>query len=606
MHNSCVNLLIKVLRSVNRLYKAQLKVGKPYCLQTNIDEESWLWHVRLGHIGFGAVNLMHKLAKGLPVIKHQDQLCESCMVGKQTKKSFSKKATYRASKILEMVHGDICGPITPFTQAEPQKQQPAKASRKQPETSATCTVAATVSVTVAATVPSQNPQNTTVHSPVHLFESLVHVASSEGGEDEYESDDTPIPIRRSTRNKVLLTRLVDYQPNVHELMLSLDKEPRNYNEAKLKPQWLKAMKTELESIVKNNTWKLIPLLKGVIPIGLKLLFKIKRNADGSIMKYKARLVAKGYDHLDVKTAFMRGKLKEEVYVIQPEGFEKPGEEKKVYKLAKSLYGLRQAPRAWNIKLDNTLKEMGFQQCMQEKVVYKAVTNGEFIIVAVYVDDLFVTVTSLDCINEFRRRMTSQFEMSDLGELTYYLGIKVSQGKDCVEIKKERYARKILKEARMEDCYTTSYPMEKDLKLSKAEDEPEVKATQYQKVVGFLRYLLHTHINLTYSVVVVSRYMKSPRESHARAIKQILCYLKGTTSFGIKYNRRNGMKLVGYSDSSHNVDIDDGRSTTGHVFYVHHPLHGTHKSKLPWHYLRVKLSSWQPRKLRVKQFGVGSY
>ena len=117
MRGSCGSLLIKVPRSANHLYKAQLQVGKPYCLQANIDEESWLWHVRLGHIGFGAVNLMHKLAKGVPVIKHQDQICESCMVGKQTKKSFSKKATYRASKLLEMVYGDICGPINPPTQA---------------------------------------------------------------------------------------------------------------------------------------------------------------------------------------------------------------------------------------------------------------------------------------------------------------------------------------------------------------------------------------------------------------------------------------------------------------------------------------------------------
>ncbi|GJX35910.1 ribonuclease H-like domain, reverse transcriptase, RNA-dependent DNA polymerase, partial [Tanacetum coccineum] len=148
-------------------------------------------------------------------------------------------------------------------------------------------------------------------------------------------------------------------------------------------------------------------------------------------------------HLDVKKAFLQGELKEGVYVIQPEGFEKPGEERKVYKLAKSLYGLRQAPRVWNIKLDNTLKGMGFQQCMQEKAIYKAVTNGEFIIVAVYVKDLFVTRTSLDCINKFKKRMSSQFKMSDI-ELTYYLGIEVSQGKDCVKIKKERYARKILK------------------------------------------------------------------------------------------------------------------------------------------------------------------
>ncbi|GJX73068.1 uncharacterized mitochondrial protein-like protein [Tanacetum coccineum] len=178
------------------------------------------------------------------------------------------------------------------------------------------------------------------------------------------------------------------------------------------------------------------------------------------------------------------------------------------------------------KLDSTLKEMGFQQCMQEKAVYKAVTNGEFIIVAVYVDDLFVTGTSFDCINEFKKRMASQFEMSNLGELTYC--IEVSQGKDCVEIKQERYAMKISKEARMEDCNTALCPMKPGLKLSKAEDEPEVEATQYRKMVGCLRYLLHTRPDLTYSVGVVSRYIQSPRTSHDHAINQILRYLKGTS------------------------------------------------------------------------------
>ncbi|GJR50148.1 uncharacterized mitochondrial protein-like protein [Tanacetum coccineum] len=143
------------------------------------------------------------------------------------------------------------------------------------------------------------------------------------------------------------------------------------------------------------------------------------------------------------------------------------------------------------KLDSTLKEMGFLQCVHEKAVYRKVPNGEFIIVAVNVDDLFVTGTSLDLINEFKERVASQFEMSDLGELTYYLGIEVSQGNDCVEIKQERYAMKILKEARMEDCNPALCPMEPGLKLSKAEDEPEVEATQYRKMVSCLRYLLHT-------------------------------------------------------------------------------------------------------------------
>ncbi|GJV62296.1 uncharacterized mitochondrial protein-like protein [Tanacetum coccineum] len=183
------------------------------------------------------------------------------------------------------------------------------------------------------------------------------------------------------------------------------------------------------------------------------------------------------------------------------------------------------------KLDSTLKEM---------------------------DDLFMTGTSFDLINEFKKRMASQFEILDLDELTCYLGIEVSQGKDCVEIKQERYVMKILNEAGMEYCNPALCPMEPGLKFSKAEDESEVEATQYQKMLGYLCYLLPTRPNLTYSVGVVSRYMQSPRTSHARAIKHILCYLKGTTLFEIEYKRGDDMRLVGYNSKGLQKESSEGR------------------------------------------------
>ncbi|GJU81448.1 ribonuclease H-like domain, reverse transcriptase, RNA-dependent DNA polymerase [Tanacetum coccineum] len=398
-----------------------------------------------------------------------------------------------------------------------------------------------------------------VHSPNHSPQTPTTVTD----EDESQDDDAAIPVRRSTRNKVLPTRLVDYQLNVHELMLTLDEEPMNYNEAKLKPQWLKVMKIEHDFIVKNNTLGNSCLY---LKIDFDEVFTPVARLE-TIRLLIALVGKKGWKihHLDVKTAFLHIELKEEVYVVQPKGFENSGEENKVYKLVKSLHGLRQAPKAWNIKLDNTLKEIGFQQYMQEKAVYKAVNNEEFIVVAVYVDDLFVTGTSLDCINEFKKRMASQFEMSDLGELTYYLGIEVSQGKDCVEIKQERYAIKILKEAGMEDCNATLCPIKLGLKLSKAEDEPEVEDTQYRKMVVCLRCLLHTRPDLTYSVgvdIVIDVIMLT------LMMDATLLYMFST--------------------------------------FAHRPLHGAHKSKLPWYYLRVKLSSWQPLQLHVKQFGLGSY
>lgn len=239
-----------------------------------------------------------------------------------------------------------------------------------------------------------------------------------------------------------------------ELLLVGD-EPMTYTEAARVREWLEAMIKELESIKKNNTWSLTNLPPGHRPIELKWVFKLKRDADGKVTKYKARLVAKGYIqqrgvdfeevfapvarletirlllalaamegwtvyHLDVKSAFLNGELLEEVYVSQPDGFVVKGKEHMVYRLKKALYGLRQAPRAWNMRLDKALKDLGFLRCPQEQAVYKLQSSKSILIVGVYVDDLIVTGTSEDQIAKFKKQMQSVFEMSDLGRLTYYL------------------------------------------------------------------------------------------------------------------------------------------------------------------------------------------
>jgi hypothetical protein len=124
-----------------------------------------------------------------------------------------------------------------------------------------------------------------------------------------------------------------------------------------------------------------------------------------------------------------------------------------------------------------------------------------LIVAVYVDDLFVTCTSLDIINESKKGMACKFDMSDLGKLTYYLGIKVKQRDEGISIKQESYARKILKETGMLECNPAHIPMEPGLKLEKDGEEPEVDATQYRRTVCCLRYLVHTRPDLAYMVRV---------------------------------------------------------------------------------------------------------
>lgn len=179
----------------------------------------------------------------------------------------------------------------------------------------------------------------------------------------------------------------------------------------------------------------------------------------------------------------------------------------------------------------------------------------------------MTGSSLSLIHEFKKEMSKKFEMSDLGLLTYYLGIEVEQGRDGIILRQDQYARKILEETGMDLSNHTHVPMEMNAKFSKALNEKKIDEREYRRSIGCLRYLLHTRPDLSYSVGVLSRYMQEPKTSHGAALKQVLRYLQGTCGLGLRFHRNRGLKLEGYSYNSHNVDDDDGKSTTGHIFYL---------------------------------------
>jgi Reverse transcriptase (RNA-dependent DNA polymerase) len=380
-------------------------------------------------------------------------------------------------------------------------------------------------------------------------------------------------------------------------------EPTNFKEAKTDSQWRKAMVEEISSIQKNGTWQLVSLPDNHKLIGLKWVFKLKKDTQGKIVKYNARLVAKGYiqrqgidfdevfspnarletirllitiaahegwdiHHMDVKSAFLNGDLEEEVYVVQPPGIEIKGEEHKVLRLHKALYGLRQAPRAWNSKLDKSLKGLGFVRCPLEHTVYTRSQEKRNLIVGVYVDDLIITGECIKDINKFKSHMQNLFSMSDLGLLSYYLGIEVCQRSMKITLTQSAYATKVLEKCGMKDCNPTQILMEPHLKLSKVSSNPSVDKTLYRSIVGSLRYPLHTRPNLAFSVGMVSRYMENPTMEHMAVVKHILRYMKGTLNYGCVYEKmEGGLVLTGYSDSDHASDIDDRKSTSGIIFFL---------------------------------------
>uniref|UniRef100_A0A453B0H4 Reverse transcriptase Ty1/copia-type domain-containing protein n=1 Tax=Aegilops tauschii subsp. strangulata TaxID=200361 RepID=A0A453B0H4_AEGTS len=274
-------------------------------------------------------------------------------------------------------------------------------------------------------------------------------------------------------------------------------------------------------------------------------------------------------HMDVKSVFLNGELKEEVYVKQPPGYIKEGEEHKVLKLHKALYGLYQAPRAWNIKLDRTLISLGFEKSPLEHAMYKRGKGKDRLLVGIYVDDLLITGADEEEIARFKLQMKELFKMSDLGLLTYYLGIEVHQKPEGITLCQEAYAKKILESCSMEDCNPSFVPIEPRLKLSKRSEASAVDATEYRSVVGSLRYLVNTRPDLAYSVGIVSRFMEAPTTEHWAAVKHILRYIKGTTNFGCVYLRekKEMVELLGYSDSDLAGDVDDRKSTSGVAYFL---------------------------------------
>ncbi|GJV10923.1 ribonuclease H-like domain, reverse transcriptase, RNA-dependent DNA polymerase [Tanacetum coccineum] len=398
-----------------------------------------------------------------------------------------------------------------------------------------------------ASPPRDSPlQHQTPHtSPRHSPEVISQVTPDTSRQSNYQGDHDSTQVINSpsqfdhTPVRGFRT-LSDLYENTEELLLAED-EPKNYKEASSDQKWIEAMKTELDSINRNNTWELTTLPTGHKAIGLKWIFKTKKDANGDIIKHKARLVAKGYiqqhgidfeevfapvarmetirlllaiaatnkwevHHLDVKSAFLHGDLKEEVYVTQPEGFTKEQDKGKVYRLIKALYGLRQAPRAWNIKLDNTLKSLDFKKCALEQAIYTKTSKDSTLLIGVYVDDLIITGAPKKEIDKFKAQMKEKFEMSDLGLLAYYLGIEVTQANGDISIKQSAYASKILKEAGMIDCNETLIPMDPGTRLTKITEGTMVDSTEYRSIIGCLRYLLHTRPDLSYSG---QRIMESP-------------------------------------------------------------------------------------------------
>jgi hypothetical protein len=228
---------------------------------------------------------------------------------------------------------------------------------------------------------------------------------------------------------------------------------------------------------------------------------------------------------------------EVVYVKQPFDFVVVGNEDKVYHLHKALYGLRQAPRVWNAKLDATCIGLGFQRSCSENGVYTRSRGGDRLIIRVYIDKLIITGTTESAIDEFKQEMKEKFQMSDLGLLSYYLGIEVIQGEAGIALCQSAYVGKLIERCGLSSCNSAMAPMENRLKLSKESTEAPVDATEYHSIIGALRYLLHMCPELTFVVEYLSRFMEELHGDHHAAVKRVMRYVADTRDLRLFYTKQ---------------------------------------------------------------------
>ena len=383
-------------------------------------------------------------------------------------------------------------------------------------------------------------------------------------------------------------------------------EPTTFGEAVRSPnkaKWIQAMEKEMNSLFENDVYDLVELPPQHKAIGSKWVYKIKTGADGTIERYKARLVAKGYSQkysmdydetfcpvvrqeslrtliaiaqqsemklhqVDVNTAFLNGMLEEEVYMQQPQGFIKQGEERLVCRLNKSIYGLKQAPRCWNMALDTYLKELKFKQSTSDPCIYVS-TEGETLYLGVYVDDIILAGTTDERIKEVKDALSRKFEIKDIGRLHYFLGMTIKQTENEVWIGQPKYTENLLKKLEMQDCRPVSTPAEPGQKLEVATDQDtSMDQQKYQSAVGSLMYLsVCSRPDIAFAVGNLARFSSKPTKQHWKALKRVLRYLKATVNYGIKYTTSDHKECSGFSDADWAGDVNDRKSTSGYLFVL---------------------------------------
>ncbi|KAK6153379.1 hypothetical protein DH2020_013018 [Rehmannia glutinosa] len=322
------------------------------------------------------------------------------------------------------------------------------------------------------------------------------------------------------------------------------------------------MQEELNQFERNKVWELVQRPTHQNVICTKWIFRNKMNEEEEGIDFDETFAPVA--RLEAIRMFLAYATHKNftVYQMDVKRFEQKTLGDKVYKLKKALYGLKQAPRAWYDTLSQFLTDNGFTKGKVDITLFR-IQDGESILrVQIYVDDIIFGSTNKELCDKFSNLMQGKFEMSMMGELTFFLGLQVKQLKDGTFISQTKYTRDLMKKFGMEEKSSMKITMNTSVKMDMDAYGKAIDKTRYRALIISLLYLTTSRLDITFAVGLCARFQSAPKESHVTASKRILRYLKGCQEVGLWYPNEGRFKLVGYSDSDYAGSRVDRKSPPG--------------------------------------------
>uniref|UniRef100_A0ACD5UHC9 Uncharacterized protein n=1 Tax=Avena sativa TaxID=4498 RepID=A0ACD5UHC9_AVESA len=642
-------LLAKVTRGANRLYVLDVQVAQPLCLAARRDDEAWQWHERFGHLHFEALKRLSskEMVRGLPCLEHVEQFCDVCVVTKQRRLPFPQQASFRAKEKLELMHGDLCGPVTPATPGGRRyflllvddfsrymrvvllssKGEAADAIRRtqrhysapySPQQNgvverrnqtvvgmaqallkqrgmpavfwgeAVLTAVYILNRSPTKALDSKTPYEawhgrTPAVSHLRVFGCLAF-AKELGHIGKLDDRSTPgVFIGYAEGSKAY--RILD--PKTQRVRTARDvvfNEGRGW-------AWDKAVDdgstpTYDDFIVEYVHFEgaggagisSSPSMSTSVPKSPSVPVAVTPTTPQLPTPPTPRALAPAVTPPGTSTpalAVTPPGTSTPASAVTPPGTSTPAPARVEHSPVEFASPLAHDEERIDAYYDGeplryrTMEGLLGDQPVPgpvprnlEAQLQLACDDG------VYVDDLVITGTKDAEVAAFKEEMKAAFQMSDLGLLSFYLGIEVHQDHSGIKLRQTAYAKRVVELAGLTDCNLALTPMEERLKLSRDSTAEEVDATQYRRLVGSLRYLAHTRPDLAFSIGYISRFMQRPTTEHQQAVKRIVRYVARTLDHGLYYPRCPGVAhFVGYRDSDHAGDIDTSKSTSGILFFL---------------------------------------